>query len=265
MAEIGFIGVGNMGSVLAHAVCEKKGGEHVTLADGLPGRAASVAQSFGCKASDNLGIAGSCDIIFIGVKPQGVKALMDEIGPVLSARTDRFILVSMVAATSTARMRALAGQNHPIIRIMPNTPAAVGAGTMVYCAEDVTDEECAEFEAMMAETGLVDRLPEHLIDAAMSVFGCGPAFVYLFIEAMADGAVACDLPRDKAQMYAAQTLLGASKLVIESGEHPGHLKDKVCSPGGTTIAGVRELEENGFRSAVMEAVVASFEKARKMG
>ena len=155
--------------------------------------------------------------------------------------------------------------NYPVIRIMPNTPAAIGEGMILYCAEGVETEEKTAFVDVMQAAGSFDELSESLIDAGSAVSGCGPAFVYPFIEAMADGAVACGLPRAKAQRYAAQTLVGAAKLVLESGDHPGALKDAVCSPGGSTIQGVRALEQNGFRSAVVEAVIAAYEKTVALG
>ena len=148
---------------------------------------------------------------------------------------------------------------------MPNTPAAIGEGMILYCAEGVEPEEKTAFVDVMQAAGSFDELSESLIDAGSAVSGCGPAFVYPFIEAMADGAVACGLPRAKAQLYAAQTLVGAARLVLESGDHPGALKDAVCSPGGSTIQGVRALEQNGFRSAVMEAVIAAYEKTVALG
>ncbi|MCD8146036.1 MAG: pyrroline-5-carboxylate reductase, partial [Clostridiales bacterium] len=164
-----------------------------------------------------------------------------------------------------ARIREMAGGDYPVIRIMPNTPASIGEGMILYAAEGVTEEERDRFLYNMAAAGRFDALPESLIDAGSAVSGCGPAFVYPFIEALADGAVACGLPRDKAQEYAAQTLVGAAKLVLESGQHPGALKDAVCSPGGSTIAGVRALEQRGFRSAATEAVVAAYEKTKALG
>ena len=144
---------------------------------------------------------------------------------------------------------------------MPNTPAAIGEGMILYaCGEGVAKTEEKVFLDAMAGAGRFSPLPEKLIDAGSAVSGCGPAFVDLFIEALADGGVACGLPRAAAQEYAAQMVLGSARLLLESGKHPGALKDAVCSPGGTTIQGVRTLEEAGFRGAVMDAVIAAYEK-----
>ena len=162
-------------------------------------------------------------------------------------------------------IQELAGEDFPVIRIMPNTPASVGEGMIQYCSSNVTAEEEEAFLRIMAPAGRLDAVPESLIDAASCVSGCGPAWVYQFIEALADGGVACGLPRTKAQEYAAQMVLGSAKLVLESGKHPGELKDAVCSPGGSTIQGVRVLEEHGLRGAVMDAVIASYNKTKEMG
>ena len=191
--------------------------------------------------------------------------MLAQIAPVLAGRKGAFVLVTMAAGLSMARIRELAGGNYPIIRIMPNTPAAVGAGMVQYCSLDVSDADLQEFLTAMAPAGLLDTIDEKLIDAASCVSGCGPAWAYQFIEALADGGVAAGLPRAKAQMYAAQMLLGSARLVLESGQHPGALKDAVCSPGGSTIQGVRVLEERAFRGAVTDAVLAAYDKTREMG
>lgn len=261
--NIGFLGCGNMGGALAGA-CAKRT-KHILLANRTPAKAEALAAELNCQAADNRDVAERCDLIFLGVKPQMMGALLAELAPVLSARQDRFVLVSMAAGLTIGTIRAMAGGNYPVIRIMPNTPAAIGEGMILYCAEGVETEEKTAFVDVMQAAGSFDELSESLIDAGSAVSGCGPAFVYPFIEAMADGAVACGLPRAKAQHYAAQTLVGAAKLVLESGDHPGALKDAVCSPGGSTIQGVRALEQNGFRSAVMEAVIAAYEKTVALG
>ncbi|MEM5780183.1 MAG: pyrroline-5-carboxylate reductase dimerization domain-containing protein, partial [Lawsonibacter sp.] len=154
---------------------------------------------------------------------------------------------------------------YPVIRLMPNTPVAVGAGVIQYCAQGVSQEELGAFQTLMAPAGLVDRISEELSDASSALSGCGPAFCALLIEALADGGVACGLPRDKAQLYTAQMVKGAAMLMLETGIHPGAMKDGVCSPGGTTIQGVRILEEQGFRAAAMNAVIAAYEKTLSLG
>ena len=176
------------------------------------------------------------------------------------------VFVSMIAGVSLDTLRQLLGAGKKIIRIMPNTACAVGQGVLLVCANaNVTAQELADFEAMMENSGVVDRIDEKLIDAASAVSGCGPAYAYMFIEALADGGVKCGLPRAKAIRYAAQMLLGSAEMVLQSGKHPELLKDEVCSPGGSTIAGVAALEEHGFRSACIDAVDAAYEKTKKLG
>ena len=176
------------------------------------------------------------------------------------------VFVSMLAGVSLDRLAEMLGGEKKIIRIMPNTPSAVGQGLMLVSANDrVTAEELAAFKALMAESGLLDDLPEHLIDAASAVSGCGPAYAYMFVEALADGAVKCGVPRAKAMRYAAQMLLGSASLLLETGEHPGDLKDAVCSPGGSTIAGVAALEDRGFRGAAIAAVEAAYRRTKELG
>jgi pyrroline-5-carboxylate reductase len=262
--NVGFIGCGNMGSALASAVAA--GGESVSLrlSNRTHSKAEALAEKLGAKAVPTKLIAADCDLIFLGVKPQMMPALMSELEPLLRLRHDRFVLVTMAASLTTADIRRLAGGDYPVIRIMPNTPVAIGEGVVQMCSEGVTDSERDDFKLLMRKAGLIDELPEPLIDAASSVSGCGPAFACMFIEALADGGVACGLPRDKAMRYAAQMLAGTAKLYLESGEHPGAMKDRVCSPGGTTIQGVRALERGGFRSAVFEAVTAAYEKTEAL-
>ena len=261
----GFIGCGNMGGAVARAVCKGTAPQDVVLANRTPAKATALAAELGCAAGINAEVAGSCDFIFLGVKPQMMPAMLAEIAPILKDRAPGFVLVTMAAGLTIARIRALAGGNYPIIRMMPNTPASVGEGMIQYAAADVPEAMLNTFLAAAAPAGRLDALPENLIDAASCVSGCGPAWAYQFVEALADGGVACGLPRAKAQEYAAQMLLGSARLVLESGQHPGVLKDAVCSPGGSTIQGVRTLEEQGFRGAVMDAVIAAFDKTRDLG
>lgn len=263
--KLGFIGVGNMGGALARAARRQVAGAQLLLSNRTPEKAAALAAELGAMASDNRTVAREADYIFLGVKPQMMESLLAEIGPELKARKTRFVLVSMAAGLTIAAIQALAGGAYPVIRIMPNTPASVGEGMILYaCGEGVTEEEREAFLSAMAGAGRFSALPEDLMDAGSAVSGCGPAFADLFLEALADGGVACGLPRAQALELAAQMLLGSAKLALASGQHPGALKDAVCSPGGTTIQGVRALEAAGFRSAVMEAVIAAYEKTLEL-
>lgn len=262
---IGFIGTGNMGSAIAWAAAWSKQAQRVLLANRTPAKAeALAAQLPGAIPSTNEEIARTAQLIFLGVKPQMMQLALDPLEPILSRREDRFILVTMAAGLSCERIQDILDMDCPVIRMMPNTPAAIGAGVIQYCGLGVTVEELDSFAALLAPAGLVDPVSESLIDAASAVSGCGPAFAYLFIEALADGGVACGLPRDKAIAYAAQMLAGSARMALESGQHTGALKDAVCSPGGTTIQGVRVLEERGFRGAAMDAVIAAYEKTVKL-
>ena len=263
----GFIGTGNMGGALARAAAKTvEVPDSIVLANRSPEKAAKLADEIGASVADNETIARECDYILLGVKPQMMGGMLARIAPALRQRTTPFVLLSMAAGLTMARIREMAGGDYPVIRIMPNTPASLGEGMILYTASStVAAEEKAEFVQNMAAAGVLDELPEHLIDAGCAVSGCGPAFVDLFLEALADGGVACGLPRDKALLYAAQTVLGSAMLALKSGEHPGVLKDRVCSPGGSTIAGVRALEQHAFRAAVMGAVDAAYDKTVELG
>ena len=267
MATYGFIGTGNMGGALARAVCKTVSPDQVFLSNRTAEKAQALAAELGCSvALDNAAVAESADFIFLGVKPQMMAEVLADMAPALAERQTRFILVTMAAGLSMADIRAMAGGEYPVIRIMPNTPASIGQGMILYAmGDDVTAEEEALFLGDLAGAGRLSRLPEKLIDAGSAVSGCGPAFVDLFIEALADGGVACGLPRAQAQTFAAQMVAGSAQLVLESGMHPGQLKDAVCSPGGTTIQGVRTLEQRGFRAAVMDAVISAYDKTVGLG
>ena len=260
MVTFGFIGTGNMGGALARAARKRLAGEELLLANRTPAKAEALATELQCQTADNATAAREAKYLFLGVKPQMMEGMLTEIAPVLAARQDRFVLVTMAAGLSMARIREMAGGDYPVIRIMPNTPAAIGEGMILYTSDGVTEEEMHRFLDAMSESGRLACLEERLIDAGSCVAGCGPAFVDLFIEALADGGVACGLPRALALEFAAQMTAGSARLVLQSGQHPGALKDAVCSPGGTTIQGVRALEEAGFRGAVMDAVIAAYEK-----
>ena len=264
-ATVGFIGTGNMGAALARAVCKTVPPQQVLLANRTPAKAEALAEELGCAAGTNEEVARACRLIFLGVKPQVMGEMLASLTPVLKEREDCFVLVTMAAGLTCARIREMAGVDCPVIRVMPNTPAAIGEGVLQFCGLGTTEEDMASIRNLMAPAGRVERIAEGQLDAFSAVAGCGPAFVYPFIEALADGGVTVGLPRGQAVTYATQMVLGAAAMVLESGKHPGQLKDEVCSPGGSTIAGVAALEERGFRSAAIQAVEAAFRRNQELG
>ena len=262
----GMIGTGNMGGALARAACKGAGPGQVLLANRTRAKAEALAAELGCGVCGSEEAARRAKFIVLGVKPHLMAGLLAQLAPVLRQRTEPFVLVSMAAGLTLAQLDAMSGGSWPILRIMPNTPAAVGAGMVFYTAnERVAPAELAEFLQYMAPAGRLDPLEEALMDAGSAVAGCGPAFASMFLEALADGGVACGLPRAKAQEYAAQMLLGTAQLALATGQHPGVMKDAVCSPGGSTIRGVQALEEGAFRAVVMRAVAAACERNRQLG
>ncbi len=262
-SRVAFIGCGNMGSALALAA--SKSGYSLMLCDKSADKVESLLKSTNSVSATIEQCAKDADYIFIAVKPQVIASTLSDIAPILKERETPFVLVSMAAGVDIESIRRYSGADYPVIRIMPNTPASIGQGMILYCNEGVAEDDVAVFCDIMKNAGKLDALPEKLIDAGSALSGCGPAFVYQFIEALADGAVDCGLTRDRALVYAEQTVAGAALLALESGEHPGVLKDAVCSPGGSTIEGVRALELGGLRSAVMEAVIAAYNRTKQLG
>ena len=259
MAVIAFIGCGNMGGALARAAAKSPLTERLLLANRTQEKAARLAEELGAEVCSNADAAREAGVLFLAVKPQGLEAMVAGIRGELSARK-RVLIVSMVAGWTLEELTALLGA-HPVVRIMPNIPVAVGGGVTMLCASDaVTEQEKELVKELLAASGMVSELSEPLMEAASGVTGCGPAFAAMFVDALADGAVACGLPRKEAIAYAAQMMKGTAELLLYSGEHPDALRDRVCSPGGSTIQGVRKLEEGAFRAAVMNAVIATWEK-----
>lgn len=263
--KIGFIGAGNMGGALAKAAAKTKCRAGIMLADKDTAKAAALAEAISVNTATSTEIASECDFIFLGVKPQVMGEMLTEIKPALEGRSG-YTLVSMMAGVTTEKICDHLGFDAPVIRIMPNTAVEVGEGMVLYTVNEFADEKAEKnFLAFMKKAGEFEKLPEHLIDAGTAVSGCGPAYVYMFIEALADGGVKCGLPRAVAQKLAEQTLIGASKLAKETGRHPEELKDAVCSPAGSTIAGCFALEKGGFRAAAIGAVDAAYERTKELG
>lgn len=245
----GFIGAGNMGGALLSAVAKKA--DRIAVYDTNSVACESAAAKTGAHITDIAQLVSESKFVFLGVKPGVIQSVCSEICRYITNETT---VVSMAAGVGTDKLKAWLNTDN-VIRIMPNTPAAVGKGMILYCGKATE-----QFTQIMSGCGKLDLIDEKLIDAAAAISGCGPAFAYMFIEALADGGVKCGLPRARAELYAKQTLLGAAALALESGKHPGALKDAVCSPGGTTIEGVLTLENSAFRSAVSQAVIAAYEK-----
>ena len=260
---LGMIGCGNMGGALVRAAAKVLPAGSIAVCDHNWEKVDRLIAECGVTAVSATEIAASSCVVVLGVKPKALEETITEIRDVLMDRRD-VLLVSMAAGVEISTICALVGSGIPVIRMMPNTPVAVGSGIILYASsEGVSEDAESEFLKIFSAAGRVDRLPEGVIDAATAVAGCGPAFAYLFAEALADGGVECGLPRDKAALYAAEMLRGAAEMLIAYG-HPADLKDAVCSPGGSTIAGVHALERGGFRASVMDAVKASYDKTCQM-
>ena len=264
--KIGFIGCGNMGGALAIAAANSVGASNIYVSDADSEKAKEFADKNSVNVTTAKAVAEECDFIFLGVKPQVLKSVCSELAPIFKARKDHFVIVSMAAGVKLCDLEEMCEGDFPIIRIMPNIPASVGAGMILYTGNKaVTQEDFSEFLKSLEKAGMLDSIEESKIDAASAISGCGPAFVFMFIETLADGGVKCGLPRDKALLYAAETLFGASKMVIDTNEHPGKLKDAVCSPAGSTIEGVNALENGSFRADVMNAVDKTYKRTVELG
>ena len=262
---IGFIGTGIMGSALLAAAAKTIPASKIIAADASRQKLEEAAAQYGCAiAESNSEAAHKSDIIFLAVKPAQITATIQEIAHELTGK----ILVSIAAGVSLAALAESAGDSHPeaIIRVMPNLPATVGEGMLALAAHKTPGAAGAVLlvkEALKA-AGTVEEVNESLMDCVTGISGSGPAYAFMFIEALADAAVLLGMPRKQAYVYAAQTLKGAASLALHAHKHPGELKDDVCSPAGTTIEAVRVLEQKGFRSAVIEAAIASAKKAGAM-
>ncbi|MCM1272183.1 MAG: pyrroline-5-carboxylate reductase [Clostridium sp.] len=260
--KVGFIGCGNMASAIIGGLKSKANisADAIIVADASEAALKKATEALGVHTSDNCTVAASCDVLFLSVKPQFYETVIHEIKDSLP---NEQLIVTIAPGKTLAWLGERLGTDKKIIRTMPNTPALVGEGITGVCKnETVTQEEFEHVLSLLQSFGLAEEIPESLMDVCVSVSGSSPAYVFMFIEAMADAAVADGMPRDKAYKFAAQSVLGSAKMVLETGKHPAELKDMVCSPGGTTIEAVRVLEEKGMRSAVIEAMKACTKKAK---
>ena len=260
--KYGFIGCGNMGGAIARTLSNST--KDIMLSGYHPEKAAQLANELGCQSGDNETVLSNCERIFLAVKPQ---VMADVLAPLKSLFAEKKpLVITMAAGITVARITELLGTDLPIIRIMPNTPVAVGSGMVLYCRNDLVDAETlSDFLTDVAPCGQWDLLDEALIDAAGVVSGCGPAYMYMFMNALADGAEACGVPKEKALNYAAATMIGAAKMVQQTGIDPITLKNNVCSPGGSTLAGVKALDDGQFTETVIKCVDAAYKRNQELG
>ena len=263
--RIGFIGCGNMATAMIKGILDsqKVKTEDVIASAKSEKTREKIKTELGINAArKNKEVVEFSDILFLAVKPQYYEEVIQEIKDDIR---ENQMIVSIAPGKTLAWLAERLGENKKIIRTMPNTPAMVKEGMMGMCRNDlVTEDEMQQVKDICESFGKAEVVPESLIDVVVGVSGSSPAYVFMFIEAMADAAVADGMPRTQAYKFAAQAVLGSAKMVLETGKHPGELKDMVCSPGGTTIEAVRVLEEKGMRSAVIEASRSCVKKARDM-
>lgn len=264
--NIGFLGAGKMATALAKGFI--RAGlvtpKQIVAADVSQAACAAFEKETGAKiTASNAEVAKSADVLILAVKPNQVADVLSEIH---KAVAEKHLLISIAAGVTLAKLESGLGSNARVIRVMPNTPALVGSSATGFALGKAATTADAEIATnLFSAVGLAFQVKEYLLDAVTGLSGSGPAYVYLFIESLSDGGVAAGLPRDIATRLAAQTVLGAAKMVLETGQHPGALKDMVTSPGGTTIEGVHELEKGKLRGTVMSAVRAASDKSKKLG
>ena len=266
MIRIGIIGCGNMGGAMLRQLL-KKGlfrPEEVLVSDKNEALLKKTGEELGVGTTGDNTQAAQAPCVLLAVKPQFFRAVAEEIAPCL--QKDALVLSIVTGYSLSSLASCLRRPEGPIVRIMPNTPALVGEGVLAMCRNACVTKDQWDFSfRLMQSMGLAREVPESLMDAVTGLSGSSPAFAFLFLEALSDAGVRGGLPRDMAREFAAQTLLGSAKLALETGLHPGQLKDMVTSPAGTTIEGVAALERDGFRFAVMDAVDAATQRARALG
>ncbi len=263
---VGFLGAGKMATALAKGFTRAKlvGPKQIIASDCISAASAAFARETGAKTTiSNREVVKFANVLILAVKPDQVSGVLADIRDNF---TERHLLISIAAGVPIAKLEAGLGGAPRVIRVMPNTPALVGASASAYALGKSAQLEDAELaQKLFSAVGIAFHLKEYLLDAVTGLSGSGPAYVYLFIEGLSDGGVAAGLPRDVATRLAAQTVLGSAKMVLDTGLHPGALKDMVTSPGGTTIEGLHELEKGKLRAAAISAVRAATEKSKKLG
>lgn len=263
---IGFLGAGKMATALAKGFVNTKlcRAADIIASDPIDSARKYFAGELGSKTTtSNADVAKFAKVLILAVKPDQVSGVLNEVRPHF---TEKHLLISVAAGVPIAKMEAGLGESARVIRVMPNTPALVGLSASGYAlGKAAKPEDGALALKLLSAVGVAYQLKESLLDAVTGLSGSGPAYVYMIIEALSDGGVAAGLPRDVATKLAAQTVLGSAKMVLETGMHPGALKDMVTSPGGTTVEGLHELEKGGLRGTLINAVRAATDKSKKLG
>lgn len=261
---IGFIGCGNMGKAMVEGIMKANivDGDHMIVSNAHPEKLQDLSSTYDFYISDNESVAAHADILFLAVKPYLYKEVLEQVSDLIK---EDAILVAIAAGIEIKDMYRMLGRNAKVVKAMPNTPALVLEGmSSLSFGEYMEEEDKDDVREIFESFGKTCEVNESMMNAVVAVSGSSPAYVFLFIEALADGAVLQGMPRSDAYRFAAQAVLGSAKMVLETGKHPGELKDMVCSPGGTTIEAVAKLEEKGFRSAVLEAMKACADKNKAM-
>lgn len=262
---VGFIGAGNMAQALIRGIISAGllQPQQIMVSNRSQDKLQALTADSGIRAAgNNPEVVRQADLLVLAVKPQVADAVMQEIGPL--CRPEQ-VLISIVTGLSLQRLAELTSASQPAVRVMPNTPALCGAGMSAVTPNAATSpQQLSDVLELFGACGAAEVVPESLMDVVTGVSGSSPAYVFMFIEAMADAAVRSGMPRAQAYRFCAQAVLGAASMVLETGKHPGQLKDQVCSPGGTTIEAVASLERSGFRSSVLEAVDACIRKAKTL-
>lgn len=264
--RVGFLGAGKMATALAKGwlTAGLVAKEQLLASDPVAEARSHFREVVGIEpGNDNRAVVRGADLLVLAVKPQNVEGLLQEIGPLVESR---HLLISIAAGVTLEKMATILAKKLRLVRVMPNTPCLVGASASAYAlGSHATPEDGQLVHRLLSSVGLAVATPERLLDAVTGLSGSGPAYVFQMIEALSDGGVRVGLPRDVATKLAAQTLYGAAKLLLETGLHPGVLKDQVASPGGTTIAGLHAMERAGVRAGLMNAVEAATERSRELG
>jgi pyrroline-5-carboxylate reductase len=264
--RVGFLGAGKMATALARGwiAAGLLTPERCRASDPVPAARQAFATETGASVgTSNREVVGSSDLLLLAVKPQNMTEVLADVAPAIGSH---HLIVSIAAGVTLGQLAATLGAERRLVRVMPNTPCLVGASASGYAAGPAaTADDIALVDRLLNVVGVAFRLPEHSLDAVTGLSGSGPAFVYTVIEALSDGGVRVGLPRDVAAALAAQTVLGAARMVLETGLHVGALRDQVTSPGGTTIAGLHALERGGLRAALMDAVEAATKRSKELG